>query len=187
MMSDSQRNGSGRTLRTRRNYPVGRLTALLAMAGLLISLAIPTGGPLGIILMPAAWAGPVNWQEVPATEKGRQWWDAGSLRRDRRGTLSVLSRFQPSAPDPHPGEPQERGSRSDAEGPAQAVRQPLGTLVVMELDCDLTLYRDVAVNGLPRFNASWQPTGGDPLVAATLQQACEAARAAGLVARVQAG
>jgi len=45
----------------------------------------------------------------------------------------------------------------------------------MELDCDLRLYRDVAVNGLPRFNATWQPTGGDPLVAATLQEACAAA------------
>jgi hypothetical protein len=45
----------------------------------------------------------------------------------------------------------------------------------MELDCDLRLYRDVSVNGLPRFNATWQPTGGDPLVAATLQEACAAA------------
>ena len=174
MMSDSQRNGSGRTLRTRRNYPVGRLTALLAMAGLLISLAIPTGGPLGIILMPAAWAGPVNWQEVPATEKGRQWWDAGSLRRDRRGTLSVLSRFQPLA-EPEAAAPPASAAPETPEMKPRSARQPFGTLVVMELDCDLRLYRDVAVNGLPRFNATWQPTGGDPLVAATLQEACAAA------------
>jgi hypothetical protein len=45
----------------------------------------------------------------------------------------------------------------------------------MELDCDLRLYRDVSVNGLPRFNATWQPTGSDSLVAATLQEACAAA------------
>jgi hypothetical protein len=50
----------------------------------------------------------------------------------------------------------------------------------MELDCDLHLYRDVAVNGLPRFNASWQPTGGDPLVAVTLQEACAAAALPGI-------
>ena len=45
----------------------------------------------------AAVAGPVDWQEVEAGPEGRQWWDAGSIRFDRDGRLSVLSRFQPAA------------------------------------------------------------------------------------------
>ena len=106
---------------------------------------------LAALLLPGvAWAGPVDWQEVPATEEGRQWWDAGSLRLSRDGHLSVLSRFQPS----------EDGSR--------------GQLYVMELDCDQELYRDTSVNGLPRFRAEWQAAAGDALSTATLRQACRA-------------
>ena len=44
-------------------------------------------GPLWVV--PAAWAGPVNWQEVPATSEGRQWWDSGSLRRNREGNVEL--------------------------------------------------------------------------------------------------
>ncbi len=124
-----------------------RLGTVLLLALLLVALVLP----------PAALAGPVNWQEVPASDAGRQWWDSGSLRRSRSGDLSVLSRFQPSAPE------------GSGEG-----RPPAGQLYVMELDCGQKLYRDTAVNGVPRFNAEWQPGGGDPLITAVLEQACAA-------------
>lgn len=119
---------------------------LLSLLGLLLLLLIP--GP--------AWAGPVSWQEVPATAEGRQWWDGGSLRFNRSGHLTVLSRFQPA-----PGE--------GDEGTAAPSR-----LYVMELDCDQSLYRDISINGLPRFGAPWQPTGTDDLTAEVLRQACAA-------------
>jgi hypothetical protein len=44
----------------------------------------------------------------------------------------------------------------------------------MELDCGQELYRDVSVNGLPRFRAEWQAAAGDALSTATLRAACEA-------------
>lgn len=121
------------------------LRPLLRSAVLLIAV-------LGITL--GAWpggaaAGPVNWQEVPESSAGRQWWDTGSLRLSRDGQLSVLTRFQPASED-------------------------RGQLYVMELDCDLQLYRDTSVNGLPRFGAVWQPTGEDDLIRAVLDQACTA-------------
>lgn len=55
---------------------------------------------LGLLLVaPAAvWAGPVSWKEVTPTAEGRQWWDEGSLRINRAGNLTVLSRFE-SAPE----------------------------------------------------------------------------------------
>ena len=154
---------------------MGWLQALLPVVLLLLSLVLP---PAPSSLLPGlkpAWAGPVDWREVPASATGRQWWDAGSLRRDRRGTLSVLSRFQPLSEPEARDAPQTPPTAESIEANPRSSRQPLGTLVVMELDCDLSLYRDVSVNGLPRFNATWQPTGGDPLVAATLQEACAAA------------
>jgi hypothetical protein len=105
--------------------------------------------PATLLIPGAAVAGPVSWQEVPASAEGRQWWDAGSLRLGREGRLSVLSRFQP------------------ADGRS-------GQLYVMEIDCDQRLYRDTSVNGLPRFRAEWQPEGGDPLITATLDAVCTA-------------
>jgi len=127
-----------------------RLAPLLALVLLLL---VP--GP--------AAAGPVDWQEVPATAEGRQWWDAGSLRFDRQGRLSVLSRFQPPAPAAQEGEAPER--------PA------IGTLYVMQLDCDQALYRDTSVNGLPQWQAEWRPVAGDGLMTSVLNEACAAAMA----------
>ena len=125
----------------------------------LTSLVI--GGPLiataTLIGAPAAWAAPVQWEELPATADGRQWWDAGSLRRSRNGTLSVLSRYQPAAP----------------EGKADQ-RPPRGELYVMEIDCDLRLYRDTSVNGLPRFQPPWQAAGDDQLVSSLIDAVCAA-------------
>lgn len=122
---------------------------------------------LAVLLVLSLWlagaqtasAGPVDWQEVEASADGRQWWDAGSLRFDREGRLSVLSRFQPAA-------------ESDA---TEDDRPPVGQLYVMQLDCDEELYRDTAVNGLPRWGAPWQAAGVDDLTSRVLHAACSAA------------
>ena len=126
----------------------GRLLAALLVLGLW--LAAPA----------ATWAGPVDWQEVKASVEGRQWWDSGSLRFDRDGRLSVLSRFQPAA----------------APDAAEGYRPPVGQLFVMQIDCDEELYRDTAVNGLPRWGATWQVASGDNLTVRVLHAACAAAR-----------
>ncbi|MEA5417264.1 hypothetical protein [Synechococcus sp. BA-132 BA5] len=128
---------------------VGRL-----LVALLVLIALWLATPA------AAWAGPVDWQEVEASAEGRQWWDAGSLRFDREGRLSVLSRFQPAA----------------AADAAEDARPPTGQLYVMQLDCDEELYRDTAVNGLPRWGATWQAAAGDNLTIRVLHAACAAAR-----------
>ena len=99
-------------------------------------------------------AGPVEWIEVPATDAGQQWWDRGSVRIDRDGYRTVLSRFTPAATE-------------DGE-------QPSGELYVMQLDCSQELYRDKQVNGLPRFRAQWQPAGDDGLITSVFEAVCAA-------------
>jgi len=161
--------------------------------------AIPMADGRPTLLQPAH-AGPVDWREVEASPDGRQWWDAGSLRRDRRGQLSVLSRFQPAAQpaaevegsdrqagdaapaavEPALGATAAAGGASPAtpgSSPARRVesRPQPGTLYVMELDCDQELYRDISVNGIPRWGAPWQTAAGDSLTMATLRAACAAA------------
>ena len=110
---------------------------------------------LGLEVAPAA-AGSVDWHEVPATNEGRQWWDAGSLRRSRGGNLSVLSRFQPASEDEKPR---------------------MGDLYVMEVDCGQKLYRDTSINGLPQFGSEWQPAAGDNLISSVIAESCAAGSA----------
>lgn len=139
-----------------------------------------------------AWAGPVSWVEVSPTAEGRQWWDEGSLRRNRAGHLTVLSRFQPAAqPEASVASSSEASADRSRPVPAgslppgldqrptlpQRSAPPISRLYVMELDCDQSLYRDISINGLPQFGSSWQPTGSDDLTAEVLRQACSAGAA----------
>ncbi len=128
---------------------VQRVWGLLAVLVLLLSAPLPV------------LAGPVDWEEVPATAEGRQWWDRGSLRVDRQQRLTVLSRYLPPAGD---GE-----------------RRPSGSLYVMELDCGQALYRDLQRNGLPRLQASWEAAASDALVGSVLEASCAEARRQGLL------
>lgn len=138
-----------------------RLAKAWRGAPLAALLPLALGPMLALLcwLTPAtpAWAGPVDWQEVPATSEGRQWWDAGSLRLSRGGNLSVLSRFQPAAPE-----------GDDKPRPA------LGDLYVMEIDCGQKLYRDTSKNGIPQLRAEWQPAGSDQLIDQVIGAACAA-------------
>jgi hypothetical protein len=116
-----------------------RLRAVAAVVLALILCASPV------------FAGQVEWREVPSSGEGQQWWDAGSLRLKKDGTVSVLSRYS---------------LRQEDDRPA------LGTLVVMEIDCSQQLYRDKQKNGLPQFRAEWQPSGSDPLIDGVLSGVC---------------
>ena len=103
------------------------------------------------VLAAPAFAGPVDWREVPSTSEGQQWWDAGSVRRTKEGNLSVLSRYSLKTEDDSPA---------------------LGTLVVMEIDCDQSLYRDTQKNGLPRFRAAWEAPAEDDLITEVITAVC---------------
>ena len=99
-----------------------------------------------------AFAGPVDWVEVPSTPSGQQWWDRGSVREDRDGLRTVLSRFTPA--------------------PTADGQQPSGDLYVMQLDCAQQLYRDKQVNGIPRFRSSWQAAADDGLITSVIEAVC---------------
>jgi len=139
----------------------------IPLAGLLAGLVVWLG-----CLPSVALAGPVNWQEVPTSPEGRQWWDSGSLRATKTGNLSVLSRFQP----PNPGEP-ESGNTGDTRPKPKR----MADLYVMEIDCDQQLFRDTSINGIPQFKAEWLPASGDNLISAVIGDSCTAARDRGVV------
>jgi hypothetical protein len=128
------------------------LKGLLFAAALLFLLSLIQPLPV--------FAGPVDWQEVDPTSDGRQWWDKGSLRLNRKGELTVLSRFSAT--------PDESGKTAT------------GSLYVMALDCDEKLYKDLQVNGLPKPRADWQLVGSEDLIAEVLEQSCAEASSQGL-------
>ena len=114
-------------------------------------LSLLMAGLIQTVVAQPVFAGPVDWREVPSTSEGQQWWDAGSVRRTKEGNVSVLSRYSLQTED---------------ESPA------LGTLVVMEIDCDQSLYRDTQKNGLPRFRADWEAPAKDDLITEVINAVC---------------
>ena len=129
------------------NYLMTRVHQWLTSALLALLIVVVTQP---VVAQPV-FAGPVDWREVPSTSEGQQWWDAGSLRRTREGNVSVLSRYS---------------LKTEDESPA------LGTLVVMEIDCDQSLYRDTQKNGLPRFRADWEAPAKDDLITEVIDAVC---------------
>lgn len=129
------------------NYLITRVHQWLTSALLALLIVVVTQP---VVAQPV-FAGPVDWREVPSTSEGQQWWDAGSLRRTREGNVSVLSRYS---------------LKTEDESPA------LGTLVVMEIDCDQSLYRDTQKNGLPRFRADWEAPAEDDLITEVINAVC---------------
>lgn len=130
-----------------KNYLMTRVHQWLTSALLALLIVVVTQP---VVAQPV-FAGPVDWREVPSTSEGQQWWDAGSLRRTREGNVSVLSRYS---------------LKTEDESPA------LGTLVVMEIDCDQSLYRDTQKNGLPRFRADWEAPAEDDLITEVINAVC---------------
>ena len=108
----------------------------------------------------ATSAAPVEWIEVPSTSEGQQWWDKGSLRLNRRGELTVLSRFTPAASDDTP--------------------KPSGQLYVMAIECGSQRFRDLQVNGLPKLQAEWEIAAEDALISSVMEQVCVEAQQQGL-------
>ena len=129
------------------NYLMTRVHQWLTSALLALLIVVVTQP---VVAQPVL-AGPVDWREVPSTSEGQQWWDAGSVRRTREGNVSVLSRYS---------------LKTEDESPA------LGTLVVMEIDCDQSLYRDTQKNGLPRFRADWEAPAEDDLITEVINAVC---------------
>ena len=129
-----------------------------------------------------ALAGPVNWQAVPPTTEGQQWWDSGSLRATKAGYLSVLSRFQAASTEKASAQPSSTSisGQSNASNREPKAR-PMADLYVMEIDCDQRLFRDTSINGIPHFKAPWLPAAGDNLITAVIEASCAAATELGVL------
>ena len=107
------------------------------------------------ILIKQSDALPHEWVEVPKSEYGEQLWDRQSIKRNKDGSVRVLSKFIPKIK-------------------SEITKDILYT---MDINCFEKSFRDVDVSldeSYGDFNASadWQDPKGDQLILGVIGQVC---------------
>ena len=97
-----------------------------------------------------------EWVEVPMSEFGGQLWDRKSIKRNKDGSVRVLSKFIPK-------------NKSE-------ITQDI--LYTMDINCFERSFRDIAVgtDGLNKSlnnNLDWQDPNGDKLILGVIGQVCD--------------
>ena len=98
---------------------------------------------------------PHEWVGVPSSEYGEQLWDKKSIRRNKDGSVRILSKFIPK-------------TKSEIT---------TDILYTMDINCFEKSFRDVDVSideGSSNFNdfADWQDPNGDELILGVIGQVC---------------
>ena len=105
--------------------------------------------------IPKVNALPHEWVGVPSSEYGEQLWDKKSIRRNKDGSVRILSKFIPK-------------TKSEIT---------TDILYTMDINCFEKSFRDVDVSideGSSNFNdfADWQDPNGDELILGVIGQVC---------------
>ncbi len=96
-----------------------------------------------------------KWVAVPTSQYGKQLWDKNSIKRNKDGSIGVLSKFIPK-------------STTD-------ITQDI--LYTMDVNCSEKSFRDIAV-GANEFNefenqdSEWKDPNGDKLILGVIEQVC---------------
>ena len=96
-----------------------------------------------------------DWVGVPESKYGEQLWDKKSIKRNKDGSVRVISKFIPK-------------TKSE-------ITEDI--LYTMDINCFEKSFRDVAVitdqlNEVVNTNAVWKDPNGDPLILGVIRQVC---------------
>ena len=96
-----------------------------------------------------------KWVAVPTSQYGKQLWDKNSIKRNKDGSIGVLSKFIPK-------------STTD-------ITQDI--LYTMDVNCSEKSFRDIAVganefNEFKNQNSEWINPNGDKLILSVIDQVC---------------
>ena len=96
-----------------------------------------------------------DWVGVPESKYGEQLWDKKSIKRNKDGSVRVISKFIPK-------------TKSEITE---------DNLYTMDINCFEKSFRDVAVitdqlNEVVNKNAVWKDPNGDPLILGVIRQVC---------------
>ena len=96
-----------------------------------------------------------EWVEVPQSKHGKQFWDKKSIKRNKDGSVRVISKFIPK-------------TKSE-------ITEDI--IYTMEINCFENIFRDIAVKtdeteGSVQNNLSWEKPNGDKLISGVIGQVC---------------
>ncbi len=96
-----------------------------------------------------------EWVEVPQSKHGKQFWDKKSIKRNKDGSVRVISKFIPK-------------TKSE-------ITEDI--IYTMEINCFENFFRDIAVKtdeteGLLQNNLGWEKPNGDKLISGVIRQVC---------------
>ena len=96
-----------------------------------------------------------EWVEVPESTHGKQFWDKKSIKRNKDGSVRVISRFIPK-------------TKSEITD---------DIIYTMDINCFEKLFKDVATktdqtNEIVQSNLGWENPNGDKLISGVIGQVC---------------
>ena len=96
-----------------------------------------------------------EWVEVPLSKDGKQFWDKKSIKRNKDGSVRVISKFIPK-------------NKSEITD---------DILYTMDINCFEKLFRDVSIktdkaNEFVQSNLGWEKPNGDQLISSVIGQVC---------------
>ena len=104
------------------------------------------------IVQKASAIGEVDWLLLKENDDGKEWVDLGSIKKINNNELSVLTKY--------------------FQNPSKEKLKGETNLYVMRINCDSREYKDISVNGIPSFKASWKNSNDDELIDVVIDKSC---------------
>tara|TARA_Y100001968_G_scaffold94151_1_gene84590 strand:+ start:9652 stop:10053 length:402 start_codon:yes stop_codon:yes gene_type:complete len=92
----------------------------------------------------------LDWEEVPSSQYGRQWWEKSTLKHNNDDSYRVFTRYQPIS-----------------------IARNKDILFIMDIDCSNNQYKDISINGKYNKNSNWLRSDGDKLIDGVIDQVCQ--------------
>ena len=104
------------------------------------------------IVQKASAIGEVDWLLLKENDDGKEWVDLGSIKKINNKEISVLTKY--------------------FQNPSKVNIKGETNLYVMRINCDSREYKDISVNGIPSFKASWKNSNDDELIDVVIDKSC---------------
>ena len=104
------------------------------------------------IVQKASAIGEVDWLLLKENDDGKEWVDLGSIKKINSKEISVLTKY--------------------FQNPSKVNIKGETNLYVMRINCDNREYKDISVNGIPSFKASWKNSNDDELIDVVIDKSC---------------
>ena len=96
--------------------------------------------------------GEVDWLLLKENNDGKEWVDLGSLKKINNNEITVLTKYFKN--------PSNEKSKGETN------------LYVMKINCDNREYKDISINGIPSFKATWKTSNDDELIDVVIDKSC---------------